>query len=467
MKYARAWLCAVCYVAVFAACPIGSAQELCDCTTQPSGFAAGSGTVEDPFQICAPDQLNNVRNQLAASFVLTDDLDMTGFTLSPIGDVTTPFTGDFDGRIFTIRLLSVDNTGNPNTGLFGVIGASGVVRNLRMHQANVVGSDFTGIFAGINEGTIEDCSANGVATGAEYVGGMVGENRGTIMRCLGGASQFGTSFIGGVAGRAVSPALIVDSIGEANIQNMDADVVGGLLGVIDDATVTNCRARIFFDVVPTTVGGLIARDDGVTSSVTSSYWGEEESGVTTSAGGEGKTIAEMEMQSTFVGWDFTNVWTIDEGFGEPRLRSILALPVRCCNADVDASGQPNIADWITVLSCALDGSCDGCVASCDVNLDGTIDYVDLGAVLCQNGAVETRGFCCSLPTGACQTDFQELGCVITDVDNCTGSPLGLAGTYSGDGTSCGSVPTTNTWALLALALLILTAGTALARRAVV
>lgn len=41
-----------------------------------------------------------------------------------------------------------------------------------------------------------------------------------------------------------------------------------------------------------------------------SYWDIETSGQATSAGGEGKTTAEMKTQSTFVDWDFNSVWQI-------------------------------------------------------------------------------------------------------------------------------------------------------------
>jgi hypothetical protein len=33
-----------------------------------------------------------------------------------------------------------------------------------------------------------------------------------------------------------------------------------------------------------------------------------------------KTTAEMMQQATFEGWDFDNIWTIDEGRSYPSLR---------------------------------------------------------------------------------------------------------------------------------------------------
>lgn len=54
------------------------------------------------------------------------------------------------------------------------------------------------------------------------------------------------------------------------------------------------------------LGGLIGYWEG-NQMVTSSYWDMESSGQSYSAGGEGKTTAEMKQQSTYVGWDFTNI----------------------------------------------------------------------------------------------------------------------------------------------------------------
>jgi len=54
-------------------------------------------------------------------------------------------------------------------------------------------------------------------------------------------------------------------------------------------------------------------------SITSSFWDIETSGQPDSAGGQGKTTAEMQTASTFVGWGPYAVWTIAEGLDYPRL----------------------------------------------------------------------------------------------------------------------------------------------------
>ena len=44
------------------------------------------------------------------------------------------------------------------------------------------------------------------------------------------------------------------------------------------------------------------------------------SGLSTSQGGTGKTTQEMYKESTYINWDFTNVWSIYNGYTYPWLK---------------------------------------------------------------------------------------------------------------------------------------------------
>jgi len=90
------------------------------------------------------------------------------------------------------------------------------------------------------------------------------------------------------------------------------------------------------------VGGLVGENTLIpnqqgqynTGIIGSSFWDMETSRQTTSAGGEGKTTAEMQTAKTFLdgGWDFVDeiengtedIWGILEGQGYPRLAWELA-----------------------------------------------------------------------------------------------------------------------------------------------
>ena len=65
-------------------------------------------------------------------------------------------------------------------------------------------------------------------------------------------------------------------------------------------------------------GGILAQK--ISGNTNYLYWDIETSQVDTSVSGEGKTTIEMKQQATYTGWDFNEVWSIDEGVDYPRLQ---------------------------------------------------------------------------------------------------------------------------------------------------
>jgi hypothetical protein len=74
--------------------------------------------------------------------------------------------------------------------------------------------------------------------------------------------------------------------------------------------------------------------------INNSYWDTQTSGITESDGGEGKTTAEMMMQSTFVDWDFDNVWCMGEHETYPQLQyfvdcdTVVSVPDTELNSEI-------------------------------------------------------------------------------------------------------------------------------------
>lgn len=156
-------------------------QMICNCSTQPSGFAAGDGTPENPYQVCSPLQLDNVRNNLSASYVQTADIDMSGRDFEPIGDGFSRFLGTYHGWNLTISHLTIDKTSDVG-GLFGWTGGTGELHFINLVSASISANTIVGGLIGYNEGLIEDCIVEAVIAGADRVGGFVGVNHGTIRR---------------------------------------------------------------------------------------------------------------------------------------------------------------------------------------------------------------------------------------------------------------------------------------------
>jgi hypothetical protein len=128
-----------------------------------------------------------------------------------------------------------------------------------------------------------------------YVGGLVGFHRGAITNCYSDANVHGGSQVGGLVGS-------------------------------HEGTISNCcsSGSVAGDLA---AGGLVGA--GLAEGTVASFWDVETSGQITSAGGTGKTTAEMQTAGTFLeaGWDFVgetdngteNIWRILEGRDYPRL----------------------------------------------------------------------------------------------------------------------------------------------------
>jgi hypothetical protein len=140
-----------------------------------------------------------------------------------------------------------------------------------------------GGLVGCNEnGVTQDCYARGNVSGGDRVGGLAGCTiEGAIFR----------SYSTGTVTRGITPGTWQGGI-------------GGLVGRVDGS-------------LPPGLGGTQG-----TGSVQDCYWDTQTSGTSSSAGGTGKTTAEMKTQNTFVNWDFTNVWSINSGVndGYPHLQ---------------------------------------------------------------------------------------------------------------------------------------------------
>ncbi|MGC8844862.1 MAG: PASTA domain-containing protein [Candidatus Hydrogenedens sp.] len=95
------------------------------------------------------------------------------------------------------------------------------------------------------------------------------------------------------------------------------DDTGILVGRNNGGIVRNCYSTGRVSCSGEYVGGLVGYDNRGT--VSQSYWDVETSGQSSSAGGTGKTTAQMKQQATYVGWDFVYVWGIVENSSYPYL----------------------------------------------------------------------------------------------------------------------------------------------------
>lgn len=126
---------------------INNNEKKIDVNTSVSGgyFAGGDGTIENPYIIKNRNHLYNLAwlqyfgrfQNKKYYFEVTNDINMNGMVLPPIGTDTYPFIGDFNGNNYTISNFSSTNdynslTNKPNSitnisssyvGMFGIIGS--------------------------------------------------------------------------------------------------------------------------------------------------------------------------------------------------------------------------------------------------------------------------------------------------------------------------------------------------------
>ncbi len=286
----------------------------------------GDGSQGNPFQINTPAQMDEIGQHPEdwdKCFILTADIDLSGYTGTAfhiIGtDYDNPFTGVFDGNDHTISNFTYSSTGVSFIGLFGYVG-SGEIKNLGLQNVNVDGGTGwnVGGLVGLNEyGTVSNCYAAGTVSGVSWVGGLVGINHfGTVSNCYAAGNVFGSGSVGGLVGYnnygTVSKCYATGTV--------SGDIlVGGLVGYRYYGTVSNCYASGTV-TGGSEVGGLVGYD--YFGTVTASFWDIDTSGQAISAGGTGKTTVQMQTQSTFTdaGWDFVEIWGIGENQTYPYLR---------------------------------------------------------------------------------------------------------------------------------------------------
>ena len=97
-----------------------------------------------------------------------------------IGTDASPFTGSFDGQGHTISGLYFNDSNEDYVGLFGKIGADGVVKNVGVLDSIFTANANIGGIAGYNAGTVSGSYSKANIAGNADIGGITGANVGTV-----------------------------------------------------------------------------------------------------------------------------------------------------------------------------------------------------------------------------------------------------------------------------------------------
>jgi hypothetical protein len=333
-------------------------------------YGGGTGEPNDPYRIFTAEQLNTIGtepNDCSKHFQLMADIDLSGYSgeqFHVIGNQQKPFTGYFDGNGHALSNFSYRSSNKGPAGLFGNIGwfnVSTVIKNLELIDPNVEAANcnYVGSLVGLlRDAAVIDCRVSGGhVSGRDFVGGLIGgtgdmrmlsyfprikiigcraktrvsgvTHVGGLIGSFGGASGLGSCRIsacqgdgevrgkegvGGLAGSAGSID-ITDCCSHAAVSGVHQ--VGGLLGLMEEGSARRCYAAGRVEG-SRNVGGLLGAS--CSSVVKDCYWDTWKSSRAVSVGGLGKTTKQMKRKTTFLGWDFTQVWDIAENQTYPFLR---------------------------------------------------------------------------------------------------------------------------------------------------
>jgi len=298
----------------------GLAGEADECTIEDC-YVSGNVEGGDYVGGLIGDAWRGTINRCGSSAVVTgDDYDtggLIGLARSVVHIADSWATGE------------VTSTNYRRTGGFvGYLWGDGASITRCWATGDVIGESHVGGFAGVlSGGTVTECYSTGNAEGTSttwngYVGGFVGIAGDNLLversYSTGNATAPDITWAaGGFAGELYgSGASAVDCYARGNVNAPSADAVGGFVGTVNDATVTNCLSTGHVVGGASDVGGLVGENDGGT--VTNSFWDTETSGMAASDSGTGKTTAEMKDIASFTEWNIAGT-TTDLNNGYPFL----------------------------------------------------------------------------------------------------------------------------------------------------
>ncbi|WP_442795079.1 GLUG motif-containing protein [Pelobium manganitolerans] len=321
---------------------------------------------------------------LDASYKQTADINLSGYAnWTPIGT----FTGSYDGQYHSISNLTITGTGKSYQGLFSQLGEGGQLKNLHLKNVNINlegDSEEVGALVGYSRGQIYRVAVlSGTVKGYEAVGGLAGWqiSPATVSESYANVTVQGNSYVystlipgipdivipgtpgywmpmPGMPGPGMwmpgTPDTVIPGTPDQNIEyksyylgallggNQNGgqvsnsyatgsvtgnDDVGGLVGynTANGSIISNSYASGSVSGSGWQ-GGLVGLAGGDASNC---YWNTTTSGQSNGngTGVTGKTDTEMKQQATFAGWDFTNIWEVEEGVSQPSLRWMTLTPL--------------------------------------------------------------------------------------------------------------------------------------------
>jgi hypothetical protein len=235
-----------------------------------------------PVEITNWHELQNMQDNLSATYILANDLNektegyqayQSGAGFDPIGERAKPFTGKFNGQGHTITGLYINRPTEEMVGLFGFVKRKrySELKNVALRDVDITGKDYVGALTGhLNDGTcgygvrIKSVSVCGTVQGNNAVGGLIGSlYDARVSDCHANVTVKGNTGVGGIVGAlAFSRAYKCYSVGEVIGDKRVGGIVGSSYGGFVEgsyAHVDECFSLAKINAQSEDVGGIAGK----------------------------------------------------------------------------------------------------------------------------------------------------------------------------------------------------------------
>ncbi|MBQ3643258.1 MAG: hypothetical protein II961_01560 [Candidatus Riflebacteria bacterium] len=294
-------------------------------TETGTNWFVGEGTVDNPYWVYTPAQLDNIRNNLNSTYKMMRDINIStdyyvsntntlenGWTAIGLGGVQSTFFGNLDGNNKIISGMrsnkglffqNSESLSNEDYGIINLIIATdcavisdslnigsvvasnkGKISNCSNYGSVISNSSTSSYAGGIcgamnaseTTGLITNCSNYGIVQGRSIVGGIVGFNYGGVIKnCFNAGEITGTNQqVGGICGQSgpgyKGEYLIIESC--CNTGNIIGGKysLGGIVGNSSGGDIDNCcnTGAVTGSLEESgLIGGIVGNCGGTTASI--------------------------------------------------------------------------------------------------------------------------------------------------------------------------------------------------------
>ena len=372
----------------------------------------GLGLEADPFIIVTSEHLCYLSKMLGSDewasyadkyYRQEADINMEGVDFSPIGEITKPFKGTYDGNGKLISNLSTTGLSSdcPASGVFGYADGASLLNIKVANRINTGSFNRVGGVAGYAKNSLFDnCSISGgeLKAANNMCGGIVAEAVACELKsCSTGNVKVTNTknYAGGIVAYAHNGTVISDCSIEEGTEVSSPNEVGGIVGKIEGgsisyAYVNKSKVNASSDDAGA-VGGWVI--DGC--SIESSYISATEVSANVYAGGVAGLLESSSLDACFLN-ERVKVSVTKSGAGGivGYMKKTGASTIKSCvvGGESTVTGPQNIggiAGWLdtgTIEDCTILGSCS-IIASAD-GAGGII-----GRAISKSGTLNTVNSC--------------------------------------------------------------------------